>query len=160
MGYCLSINCMLDLCFSSLEEKEEEEEEEPTRNMKLASLLVAVILSAVVLLATSATVREPGSAPIPGNHGRRLGAGPAMEDPASAMTSEGQKGEEDGMFPLDESKFGEKNYKICLIPGPCYKKKLVCPKQCSNGGGIARIQPSHFPGASCVLDCKKCTARC
>ncbi|ERN10199.1 hypothetical protein AMTRI_Chr09g31750 [Amborella trichopoda] len=52
--------------------------------------------------------------------------------------------------------------KVCMNPGPCYKKKLICPKKCRSG---ARIQKHHipFPGrtsSSCTFNCNKCVAHC
>lgn len=146
--------------------------------MKIAGLLIVALLPAVVLLSTAAaavaaTVKEPGRAPIPANQGRKLAVGDIPKNRElwtgeeyrhgmmRAGPTSGVFAAEDGAgstVPPEEGKFAGKNYKICLTPGPCYKKKLVCPKQCSGGGG--RLQTNHIPGWTCILDCKKCTARC
>ncbi|XP_031500598.1 cold shock domain-containing protein 4-like [Nymphaea colorata] len=50
----------------------------------------------------------------------------------------------------------------CNVPGPCYRKKLVCPKSCF--GSYSRSGKGYGEGGGgggCIMDCKKkCIAYC
>lgn len=50
----------------------------------------------------------------------------------------------------------------CYDKGPCYRKKVTCPKKCfSSYSGAGKGYGGGGGGGSCTVDCKvKCTAYC
>ncbi|CAL4918354.1 unnamed protein product [Urochloa decumbens] len=50
----------------------------------------------------------------------------------------------------------------CTEKGPCYRKKVTCPKKCfSSYSGAGKGYGGGGGGGSCTVDCKvKCTAYC
>lgn len=50
----------------------------------------------------------------------------------------------------------------CSEKGPCYRKKVTCPKKCfSSYSGAGKGYGGGGGGGSCTVDCKvKCTAYC
>ena len=50
----------------------------------------------------------------------------------------------------------------CTDKGPCYRKKVTCPKKCfSSYSGAGKGYGGGGGGGSCTVDCKvKCTAYC
>ncbi|CAD6206159.1 unnamed protein product [Miscanthus lutarioriparius] len=50
----------------------------------------------------------------------------------------------------------------CAEKGPCYRKKVTCPKKCfSSYSGAGKGYGGGGGGGSCTVDCKvKCTAYC
>ncbi|ERN03427.1 eggshell protein 2A [Amborella trichopoda] len=51
---------------------------------------------------------------------------------------------------------------VCSAPGPCYKKKLVCPAKCFKSfSKSGKNYGSGGGGGGCTMDCKKkCVAYC
>nr|BAJ86081.1 predicted protein [Hordeum vulgare subsp. vulgare] len=51
---------------------------------------------------------------------------------------------------------------VCSEKGPCYKKKLTCPKKCfSSYSGAGKGYGGGGGGGGCTVDCKtKCVAYC
>uniref|UniRef100_A0A0A9BTH3 Uncharacterized protein n=1 Tax=Arundo donax TaxID=35708 RepID=A0A0A9BTH3_ARUDO len=51
---------------------------------------------------------------------------------------------------------------VCSDKGPCYRKRVTCPKKCfSSYSGAGKGYGGGGGGGSCTIDCKvKCTAYC
>uniref|UniRef100_A0A1D1YNT0 Putative uridine nucleosidase 2 n=1 Tax=Anthurium amnicola TaxID=1678845 RepID=A0A1D1YNT0_9ARAE len=137
--------------------------------MKLAVLVMVLLAAAATLSASAAAPRDPPGTAISARPGRRLSRTLANKT-GLVWAAEGRQkratGDQrtrvvhfvSGAGGTGPAKFAEKRHKLCLATGPCYMKKLVCPKQCGEGPG--RLQKQHFPGWACVFDCDKCTSYC
>ncbi|CAA0825297.1 Unknown protein [Striga hermonthica] len=134
-------------------------------------LTILLLATAAVTIATrpdpdgsaqqKKTSSKGGANDVPGMGGF-FGPGGGFNVPGFGPVAGGGYGSGFGGPTGGRSKSGiVRNPVTCTEKGPCYKKKLICPKKCFTAyGGSGKGYGYGGGGGSCNIDCKKCRATC
>ncbi|KAL5982964.1 hypothetical protein ACLOJK_017044 [Asimina triloba] len=118
--------------------------------------LLAILLATVVTNATTRAEKPPnqrrGLIGFVAKRGRHWPA--LMAKPHLAAGRVNKRPINGGPKPQDISAL--RFSKLCLNIGPCFKKRLVCPKKCRAPGRVENIHAL----TRCIFDCNNCIAYC